>query len=180
MVSKKGSKMTMKRVEGETEEPVAPMKVRTPKKAGGGSVVVFDEGESNLPIEVLPNATTAVSDKMKDIVSVKAPEDSPEMKASLGPREMQEISYEEYVKSRQVALTNPSINEVDDATKRVNDLIGKDAHKARDVLEDMRGKKQLVSYRFLPIGMPMSMEVEPGRVQVLVDAAKKVVDISIS
>jgi hypothetical protein len=165
------NKMVMKKIEdGPYEE--SNLQVKTAVKSGD-AIVMNDE--ANNPPVANPNDTTMVSNKTTGVVSVFAPEDSREVKA-----EMEEISYEDYIKSKQVGLTSPNMTEAKSATQRVHDLVGKTAENARSVLEDMANKKQVASFRFIPIGMPMSMELEPGRVQVVCDASKKVIDVSIS
>jgi hypothetical protein len=185
------NKVTLQTVENTPQEAeVAPMRVREPVKVGGGAVVITHDDQDKEPEATVDSRTThltnaklpsRVANRTRGLVSVLPPKDSKEDIERVGDKEeMQEVSYEEYMKSKQSAITNPGTNAGISATQRVNDLVGKSAQEARLVLDDMKANRQLVSYRFVPIGMPMSLEVEPGRVQVLVDASKRVIDVNVS
>ena len=151
--------------------------VKTAMKAGDGVIVMQDENQNeNIEVKATTdNNTTVVADKVTNFTSVHAPDNTDEEEA-----QMEEVSYEDYIKSKQVAINSPNAAESENPTKRVQAIIGQSADAAKKVLDDMMDKKQIASFRFIPIGMPFSMEIEPGRVQVLCDASRKVIDVSIS
>lgn len=144
-------------------------------KTSSGAVVVMDE-QATLEADVgtaMPKKARTEAAKasmgMSGVIAVNAPDE-----------EMEEVKFADFDKTQESALTQAGTSAAKSATEIVRDLIGGSATKAKEVLEEMHQKKLVSSYRFVPIGQPMTMEVAPGRVQVLIDAAKRVIDIQIS
>jgi hypothetical protein len=165
MATKKKGSVVMKNDES------SKLKVNEVKKRGDFVVVedTSDDDKEVVSAKTSPKASIKTHE-INNTITVHAPKDE----------EMEEVSYKDYLKSKEVALTSPNEEEAQSATTTILNLRGQTAEQARSVLADMKEKKQIAEFRFIPIGMPMSMEVDPGRVQVLCDANKKVVDISIS
>lgn len=142
----------------------------TPVKTPSGAVLVMggekDEQETasvSKPV-VAGNLTKGTS----GMIAMNAPADD----------EMEEVSFEELQKSQKSDLTGEQAEKT--AQQVINDLIGKGANAAKEILEGFLSSKKITSYRIVPIGQTMTMDVSPGRVQVLIDAQKRVIDIQIS
>ena len=65
-------------------------------------------------------------------------------------------------------------------TDKVDALLGKTAKEAIGVLSEMKKAKEIASFRLVPMGQAMTMEVIPGRVQLLLDAKETVITVEIS
>lgn len=143
----------------------------TPVKTPSGAVLVMggekDEQEVAAPVSK-PVVAGNLSKGTSGMIAMNAPADD----------EMEEVSFEELQKSQKSDLTGPQAEKT--ATQIINDLIGKGANAAKEVLEGFLSSKKITSYRIVPIGQPMTMDISPGRVQVLIDAQKRVIDIQIS
>jgi len=152
------------------------------------SEVSADEEQS--PTEAVKFAMDTVVVVEKDVQEIAAEEvsqsSSPVISknssgvVTLEQDDMEEVSYNDYVKMTESALTSKNSNQEMSAKQKILDLIGKSADYVKDALESMVREKAIVEYRFVPIGMPATMEVAPGRVQVLIDSTKRVIDVQIS
>lgn len=179
----------MKRVDAEEGEigntVVEEHKIATnPVVGSGGVTYVMDPqelremmAENDLTANITPKSAspknkqqTGSTVKKNKVVTVKSKNDHPPM---------EEVSYDSFVKIRDNSQFSVS-DYKEDATKTVKDLIGKTFDYALAIVEDLKSRKVLSNYRFVPIGTVSSFEVQPGRVQLLLDAQKNVVDVTIS
>lgn len=173
------AKLTMKRIDP-SEAPSQPQtqdrseirqkaaqNVRPVQAFGGTFVVAGDDPESTPETSsALHQVTTPV--RNNGVVSAIAPEQ--------GEQEMEEVSYEEWAESQKSDLSEGKLS----PTQLVKELVGKSVATAENLLGLMKQRGEITEYRVVPIGAPMSMEVQPGRVQVLSDHAGNVVDVEIS
>jgi len=90
--------------------------------------------------------------------------------------EMEEVSYDDFSKSNSSDLGSDSAS----STKMVKDLIGKSVEFATELLTKMKTEGKVSSFRIVPIGMPMTMDFQPGRVSALKDTNGNIVDVEIS
>jgi hypothetical protein len=139
-----------------------------PVKTGSGAVV-FNPAEDALSDDtVLPKSNTAkIAKDVTGTISVSAPAE-----------EMQEVSFNDWQKGQESALTSPGAA-AQSATDMVKNLVGKSADAAKSVLDELVTSKHVSSFRFVSIGAPMTMDVAPGRVQLVLDAMKRVIDVQI-
>jgi len=173
-------KLTMKRVDEEETTGTDAVKskdmsdireqaaknVRPVSAFGGTFVVVGDEDVKAQNATTEPVAqVVATSPVVNDgVVSATAPAD-----------EMVEVPYSEWAKTQTSDLSNGKLT----PTQLVQKLVGNSVAAAEKLLTQMKQNGEITSYRVVPIGMAMSMENDPGRVQVLRDHAGNVVNIEI-
>lgn len=144
--------------------------VANPVVSMAGTVYVMDRDDAATLVEDL-------KDK-KQVVATKNVKTDRGIYSAPPEDKMEEVSYQDYMKSKEVDLTSPS--KAQSTIDKLRDLIGKTADVAQVVLEELKNKKALANYRFIPIGGIATMELQPGRVQLLVDHQKKIVDVNIS
>jgi hypothetical protein len=59
-------------------------------------------------------------------------------------------------------------------------MIGNPLSAAQDYLDLLKKNKVISTYKVIPIGMVTTLEMEPGRVTVIIDPQKNIIDIEIS
>lgn len=176
MVEKKASgkkkPIKMKRVDEQSEaevisdEEVVKMTVRQPVKTGGG-VIVASGDEDEIVAPTAESAPTPHVDLSRGTVSVSPPE-------------MEEVSYEEWAADQAVAVASPDTAVSATPNEVLQTIVGESKAFAEKVLEGMKADRQITEYRLMPMGMPMTMDVKPGRVQALMDATGKVITVEVS
>ena len=166
--------MKMKRVDDQNN-PVeikdeAPKVPNIPKKSLDG-IVVMTPPEEDEP-RSKPKDPSDTMGKLQrgpgNTFNVLPPED-----------QMEEVSYKDLAKEKQAAIVEGDADTRKAISEIVRGLIDKSADAAKVVLEDLLGKKQISDYRMVPMGAPVSMEFEAGRVQVVLDAGKRVIDVQL-
>ena len=155
------------------------MLIRQPFKTSSGAVVVsnIEDEEASLPEDESADAEpfvpqqTAEASKARGMVTVSVADDDDEM---------EEVSYEEWSRDQasDIASDDPGI--YSDPTTVVRSLSGKSEEYARGLLDEMKREGKIADFRFVPMGQPMTLEVNPGRVQCLVDGMGNVINVEIS
>jgi len=74
----------------------------------------------------------------------------------------------------------PNKNLEIDYSSELKSMIGSQLDSIEGYLNELQEKKVFSTWRKVPIGMARTMEMEPGRVSVVVDLTDKVIDIEIS
>lgn len=67
-----------------------------------------------------------------------------------------------------------------DVVKELKGMVENQFEDIKDYLESLKKDKFINSYKTVPIGMATTLEMEPGRVTVVVDSTGRVIDIEIS
>lgn len=67
-----------------------------------------------------------------------------------------------------------------DYTSELKGMVGSQFDSVKDYLDKLKESKIIATYRVVPIGMSTTLELEPGRVTVVTDSTKKIIDIQIS
>lgn len=173
--------MKMKRVDAEQpstetagaeeEQSASKLVVRQPVKTGTG-VVVMSGDEDKVSQPESSEETQPQIDLNRGVVSVSPPNALEE--------EMEEVSYETWLAEQNVDVASDDPSVAANPNQLIQAIIGKSKDVAQKVLDKMKEDRQISDFRFIPIGMPMTMELNPGRVQVLTDAGGRVISVEIS
>lgn len=93
--------------------------------------------------------------------------------------EMPEMSLEEFNQSQSSQLAREGTDGSKTVKERLRDLISLGAATAQTALEKMVADHQITSYRVINVGQTQSADFVAGRVQVVLDAAKRVIDVTV-
>lgn len=168
--------MKMKRVDFENtggtdgakgNEEVSSMEIKQVHNFNGVSVMASDED-----IAVMETSNATKEDSVQK-VGVMEKNEAGVISVSTDD-EMEEVSYEEWAKAESSDLSKGV-----DLRSELDNLVSMDEEEAKKKLIDLKDKGRISSYRIMPIGAPFTFDVIPGRVQVLIDAAKKVIQTHI-
>lgn len=162
----------------------AKMMIRQPVKTSSGAIVVSNvEDEVDEPVventEPFVPQQTAEPSKVRGVVTVSAPNDAL-ADVDGEDEEMEEVSYEDWAREQQVAISSDNPNVSADPTTAVRALAGKTEKFAKKLLTEMKEDGKIADFRFVPMGQPMTLEMNPGRVQCLVDGMGNVINVEIS
>lgn len=168
----------VKEVQG--EDPIVQMAedaregVKPVRSFNGVAVVGSDDdiaamettvSEGNKQQEEVVQKVGAMSKDEDGVVTVNTDDDDDEM---------EEVSYEDWASSQKSVLADG-----EDVKAQVENLVSLDQTEAEKVLSDLEKNGKITSYRIMPMGAPFTFDVSPGRVQVLLDATKKVIQTQI-
>lgn len=160
------------------------MLIRQPVKTSSGAIVVsniedeVDEVRTESTEPFVPQQTAEPEKARGGLVTVSAPQDA--LADDDDEDEMEEVSYEDWAREQQsdISSDNPSV--YSDPTNAVRALAGKTEKFAKKLLTEMKNDGKIADFRFVPMGQPMTLEMNPGRVQCLVDGMGNVINVEIS
>lgn len=171
----------MKRVDDtakETEEqPLQP----NPVVSSPSGVFVMDKNDLKEMLEeekVVPKGSPEDASKQKVNAAKKTNKIITVDAAQGNHPPMEEVSYESFLNVKDVEIAKGDVHV--STTDKIKALIGEHIETAKSVLEDLKNKKVLANYRFVPVGSVTTLDLQPGRVQLVVDMSKKIIDVTIS
>ena len=165
-------------VSSETLADKARASVQPVRSFAGVTVVGSDEDLADMGMDVV------VSDKPENVdqpvahdqkVAESSKNDSGVVTVSAKEEEMEEVSYKDWAKDQKSELSVGNVSVKD----RVESLVDLTKTEASKVLEGLKGKGDITTYRVMPMGVPFSFDVQPGRVQLLIDATERVIQVQI-
>lgn len=88
-------------------------------------------------------------------------------------KKMTEVSAEDYFKE----ILPQNVMSPQALTNVVRDLVGKPLSEVSAVLNQLKNDGRIASIKITPVGIPLPMDIVPGRIQVVKDHADHVLDI---
>lgn len=143
---------------------------------GGTFVVATDEQIKSEEVQGPKGGVIPQHVVNNGVITAMAPTTQEPKMEENNTQEMEEVSYEDWAQSQKSDLSEGKLS----ASQLVTELVGKSVAAAKELLQGMKQKGQITDFRVAPIGTALSMDFQPGRVQVLSDHTGNVVDVEVS